>query len=146
MKIEILYPIDINQIAQVRHVVALPLNAVNPNGPQQLYGMPTKKQYIVFINQLGTAAPVVAQTYENTVGKVVWSRNIAGEYDITLAGAFPVAKTLCRAFAVSQATPILLGIGVVTDNDVVRLVTSDGTNVADSVIADGAVIEITVYP
>ncbi len=52
------------------------------------------KAYRVILTQTGTEAPVVLTTLENTLGgEVVWTRDVAGSYLGTLAGAFPLDKT-----------------------------------------------------
>lgn len=54
---------------------------------------PEPKVYKALLNQSGTSAPV-ATVLQNTLGATpVYSRVVAGEYNITLAGAFPVGKT-----------------------------------------------------
>lgn len=51
--------------------------------------------YTALLTQSGTSAPV-ATVLQNTLGGTpVWSRNTTGTYTITLAGAFPVGKTVC---------------------------------------------------
>ncbi len=49
--------------------------------------------YRAVITQVGTAAPTT-NVFENTVGNIVWSRNSAGSYSGTLAGALTPGKTL----------------------------------------------------
>jgi hypothetical protein len=50
------------------------------------------KKYIANITQSGIAAPTVS-ILENTIGDIVWTRNLAGEYYGTLTNAFPMDKT-----------------------------------------------------
>ena len=53
------------------------------------------KVYTALLTQSGTSAPV-ATILQNTLGGTpVWSRSGVGTYAITLAGAFPVDKTVC---------------------------------------------------
>lgn len=52
------------------------------------------KVYRATLTQTGTGAPV-ATVLENTFGaEIEWSRNAAGDYRATLAGAFPISKTV----------------------------------------------------
>ena len=50
------------------------------------------KRYIANVTQSGSAAPTVS-ILENTIGDIVWTRNLAGEYYGTLSNAFPMDKT-----------------------------------------------------
>ena len=53
------------------------------------------KVYTALLTQTGTSAPV-ATILQNTLGGTpVWSRSGVGTYEITLAGAFPINKTVC---------------------------------------------------
>ena len=53
------------------------------------------KVYTALLTQTGTDAPV-ATILQNTLGGTpVWSRSGVGTYAITLAGAFPINKTVC---------------------------------------------------
>ncbi len=53
--------------------------------------------YTALLTQTGTNAPV-ATVLENTIGNIVWTRNTVGQYMGTLAGAFPVNKTISPQF------------------------------------------------
>jgi hypothetical protein len=68
----------------------------------ELYGLVSPagtKVYRALLTQTGTDAPV-ATVLENTLGaSVVWTRDDVGAYRATLAGAFPAAKTIARAYA-----------------------------------------------
>jgi hypothetical protein len=48
--------------------------------------------YVAILTQTGTGNPVAVEL-ENTIGAIVWTRNAAGQYFGTLAGAFTFAKT-----------------------------------------------------
>ena len=50
------------------------------------------KKYIANVTQSGSSAPTVS-ILENTIGDIVWTRNLAGEYYGTLSNAFPMDKT-----------------------------------------------------
>jgi hypothetical protein len=51
------------------------------------------KVYRALLTQTGTNAPVATVVHNSLGGIPVWTRNAAGEYLITLTGAFPVGKT-----------------------------------------------------
>ena len=56
-------------------------------------GGPGYLEYVALLSQSGTNAPV-ATVLKNTLGgTVVWTREAAGLYSATLAGAFPPVKT-----------------------------------------------------
>lgn len=50
------------------------------------------KSYVAILLQSGTNAPTVV-VLENTIGDIVWTRDIAGRYYGTLANAFTENKT-----------------------------------------------------
>lgn len=50
------------------------------------------KNYVALLTQTGMNAPV-ATVLVNTLGNIVWTRNVVGEYFGTLVGAFPQDKT-----------------------------------------------------
>jgi hypothetical protein len=55
------------------------------------------KKYVALISQSGAADPTVI-VLENTLGgDIVWTTESAGRYVGTLAGAFPLNKTVCFA-------------------------------------------------
>ena len=63
----------------------------SPNGNVVVNGV---KVYKALLTQSSTNAPV-ATVLENTLGgTVVWTRTDVGEYEATLVGAFPIAKTI----------------------------------------------------
>ena len=53
-------------------------------------------KYTAVLGQLGINPPQVI-VLENTIGNIVWTRNITGDYYGTLIGAFPQNKTWCSA-------------------------------------------------
>ena len=50
------------------------------------------ERYIALISQSSTADPVVIEL-ENTIGPIIWTRKVTGEYSGTLTGAFTANKT-----------------------------------------------------
>lgn len=112
------------------------------------------KVYRAELTQSGTDAPT-AVVRENTMGgEIVWTRDLAGQYTGTLAGAFPVGQTALspRGFSYmnSAALPadddVLVGMER-NDADSISVKTVLG---ADSSGVDGYLsswpIKITVYP
>lgn len=53
------------------------------------------KSFTFIISQATIAAPVVTVLVNELGGTPVWTRSAAGQYVATLAGAFPVNKTVC---------------------------------------------------
>lgn len=51
------------------------------------------KKYVALVSQASTAAPT-ASGFENSIGAAVYSRTGVGRYRLTLAGAFPAARTV----------------------------------------------------
>lgn len=117
------------------------------NPAQQAY-----KVYTALLNQAGTGAPV-ATVLQNTLGgAVVWSRDSAGAYFGTLAGAFPANKT---AIVQGSATPQggqFAGVGMrrVTDNDITVECFDADLTVPEAPFSDDLLvdtfIEVRVYP
>lgn len=95
-------------------------------------------KYVALLTQSGTDAPM-ATVLENTLGgTVVWTRNTAGLYEGTLAGAFTNNKTTITCSQTDEAN--VVGCAR-TDLNIVRVVTT-----ADSTLSAGNVVEIRVYP
>jgi hypothetical protein len=57
--------------------------------------------YIARLYQFDLNAPQ-AEVVKNTIGDIVWTKVDVGSYRATLAGAFPVGKTVCPPFAIGQ--------------------------------------------
>lgn len=99
------------------------------------------KVYRALITQTGTEAPV-ATVLENTIGDLVWGRQIAGGYWCYLAGAFPQSKTFCLVGVHEQNFYRLSRSG--NDGCTLSSTTSLGDR-SDSLLLDTS-IEIVVYP
>jgi hypothetical protein len=54
--------------------------------------LPTYTKYVALITQSGTNDPTVVEL-ENTIGPIIWTRKVTGEYSGTLTGAFTANKT-----------------------------------------------------
>jgi outer membrane lipoprotein SlyB len=102
------------------------------------------------LTQSGTDAPV-ATVLENTLGgTVVWTRDGAGNYTATLAGAFTDNKTLITTqnyWDISNYVAITI---FRNDSDTINVQSTDvstfsSPSMADSLISSVA-IEILVYP
>lgn len=52
------------------------------------------KKYVANLTQIGTSAPVATVLENELSGDVVWAYNSYGNYIGTLAGAFPISKTV----------------------------------------------------
>lgn len=102
-------------------------------------------KYVALLSQSGTDAPV-ATVLENTLGgTVVWTRNDAGDYTGTLAGAFTVNKTTVNvSIASSYFAYVLLSASTVDALSLYSTQAADGSGIDDAF--DKAFIEIRVYP
>lgn len=147
MKIDSLPHLAPDQSAQAKLVVAIPENAVNPQGPQQLYGLSqlfnVPKLYRAKLTQIGEAHPDVVE-FVNTLGcTAVWTRNSEGNYFLTLGEAQDTAKTFVlvgQLAGIAGAT-----VGVTFGGLQLLITTSDDGVLADSLL-DGTPIELAVYP
>jgi len=99
------------------------------------------KVYRALLTQSGTDAPN-ATVLENSVGPAIWTRVGSGDYRLTLAGAFPQARSFYRnVVGVYIEDPVgFLNLSQSTD-DFISLAESGGR---DDSIAHVA-IEILVY-
>lgn len=59
--------------------------------------VPAFKEYAALLTQSGEDAPVATVIINTLGGEVVWTRSGIGNYVGTLAGAFPVGRTLLLA-------------------------------------------------
>lgn len=62
------------------------------------------KVYNIQFSQTGTSAPVLVSSFENSIGSIVLSRESAGVYRFTLAGAFTANKTSLKFNFSNSAT------------------------------------------
>ena len=82
--------------------------------------LPTYKKYIALISQSSTAAPTVIEL-ENTIGPIIWTRKVTGEYTGTLSGAFTANKTYATisnslADGIVMITTTANDINIITTN------------------------------
>lgn len=88
----------------------LPIGPPGPVGPQGPQGPPGNtlgyKVYSATLTQSGGADPV-ADVLENTIGDIIWSYNLDGNYTGTLIGAFTAGKVfiLLSMFGDDSGTP-----------------------------------------
>jgi len=107
------------------------------------------KVYRAKVTQSGTNIPVSAIVFDNTLGGVpVWTRVAAGQYNLTLAGAFGETKTfISRVDNVnSDAGLAWTNVGSVSD-DAVQFTSKSGDGMV--ILGDGffdCFLEIRVYP
>jgi len=109
---------------------------------------PEPKVYIALLTQTGEDAPV-ATVLENTLGgTAVWARTNAGQYDLTLVGAFTGTATPIDYAGKGAGDALNAVSGYKSSSDVYALRTyaaADLTSSADDVLVD-FLFEITVYP
>ncbi len=106
------------------------------------------KIYRAILTQSSTAAPVATVMENSLGGTLVWTRSVQGAYDATLSGVFTANKSFLMAPPLSNVDP-----GAIppvfsftrTSANVVRLTTSDGTDLVDDMLLANPV-EILVYP
>lgn len=105
---------------------------------RQLVSSAPYKSYVALLTQSGTNAPI-ASVLENSIGGTpVWSRNVAGDYRLTITGAFTTGKT--QVFIGQVSTDIVYGQKNPSNNDEILI----GTSAGDDII-DNNSIEIRVY-
>jgi len=78
--------------------------------------MPAYKEYRGLASGGIASAPTVQVLAGNTIGAIVWSRVSAGNYIGTLAGAFPLGKTVIVGSG-NAGGLTMLGIGFNVPND-----------------------------
>lgn len=99
--------------------------------------------YAALLSQDGTTAdPVVVVAQNSLSGPIVWTRTNAGEYMGTLAGAFPVGKTICTPVVrINTGENLFITLDRQTD-DTIMITTSLGE---DGWLVNSPV-QILVYP
>lgn len=102
--------------------------------------------YTALLTQTGSNAPV-ANVLENTLGgTVVWTRDGAGNYTATLAGAFPANTAIFMGAYLSNTCGSNTGWEIAGDDDYIKLFTTKVSGTLDDDILLSTVIEIRVYP
>jgi len=103
--------------------------------------LPTYTSYVALISQSSTADPTVIEL-ENTIGPIVWTRTAVGNYNGTLAGAFPTSNTFV---IVSNNNKLyVLTFAANTNNVILKSDDNNGAFV-DSAL-NNVSIEIRIYP
>lgn len=100
------------------------------------------KSYVALISQTGTAAPTVTVLENQLGGAIVWTRSNVGDYGGTLAGAFPINKTIAFMGGFNSSTKEAL-CGRLGDNAVALLSSLSGSQ-SDGVLNETS-LEIRVY-
>lgn len=106
--------------------------------------LPTYKKYVALISQTGILDPTVT-ILENTIGNIVWTRNLAGEYYGTLLNAFPINKTFIMINAFSNNASDSAAALWNTVSDVAVLTCDTSFTRVDNILYLTS-IEIRVYP
>lgn len=92
--------------------------------------------YVALVSQTGTNNPTKT-ILENSIGAIVFTYNVAGNYIGTLSGAFPAAKTFLNIQPIKGVT--VASITRLTDN------TFEIDTVSTNGVLDKTGIEIRVY-
>jgi hypothetical protein len=92
------------------------------------------QRYLALVSQAGTAAPVATVLFNGLSAVPVWTRAGAGDYRLTLVGAFPANQVALHPLSV-DAGPATSGALTRLSADVVKLAAS----------ADGVVTNWLVY-
>lgn len=101
-----------------------------------------KKEYKVFLSQIGTAAPT-AVVLKDTVTGLAWARTDVGTYTLTKVGAFTVDKTVPEKDIYTDQAGNLLKINR-TSADVMTLLTYAADILADGVLS-GQYFQLEIY-
>ena len=138
---ELIEKISIARFFHLPKMVAEALRKIPSGGGSE----PAYKVYTALLSQEGTDAPV-ATILENTLGEIVWSREIKGIYTGTLLNTFIEDKT---HLILTNNTYTFAGYPsynsfVVKDTDSVRIVTTESPENID-VNLYNIPIEIRVY-
>ena len=103
------------------------------------------KSYVVSLTQTSTGAPSPTVLINELGGVPVWSRNTQGYYDVTLAGAFTVGKTLVLVEPLAGQNATGYSIIETKTLDYIRIGTiEDGTGGLDEMLLN-TVVEIKVF-
>lgn len=112
-------------------------------------GLAGVKVYRALLTQTGTDAPVATVLENSLGGTLVWTYSVAGRYDATLTGAFPVGKVGYNSGFISNEDAITHAFSILRiDNNSLRLVTtstSDFTASEDNRLAE-TFVQVLVYP
>lgn len=105
--------------------------------------------YVALVTQTGTNAPTATVLHNSLGGTVVWSRTDTGQYQATLAGAFPADKIAVDPVTNTADGPIN-GVGSnvtrADDNSITVLTFDTATyNGLDAQLSN-SIITIRVYP
>lgn len=104
------------------------------------------KSYVAIISQSGTNAPVVDTLLNNDLGgPVTFSYDQQGEYNINSSGLFTSNKTVMFVGPGRPVvTPLLLGT-TVASNSLIKLYSTNTSNVKTNSLISLVPIEIRVY-
>lgn len=104
------------------------------------------KSYVAILTQSGTGAPTVDRLFNNTLGgPVTFSYDQVGEYNINSSGLFTTNKTVVfLGPGRPVVTPLLSGTTVASDS-LIKLYSSNASNVRTNSLFRELPIEIRVY-
>lgn len=98
------------------------------------------KIYKVLITQTGTNAPTV-KILQNTLGEIIWTRNIAGDYIGTGTGLFIAAETATHVANTNAPMSTFRRL----NNDQVGLTTFTGAAALQDGLLNQTLLTIEVY-
>lgn len=101
------------------------------------------KRYVANLSQAAGDAPVATEHY-NTLGALVWTRDQAGVYVATLAGAFPIAE---KVHMLRGPTSGNTGVDMIWQNadSIILTATDFGQAQQDDGIISNMAIVIEIY-
>lgn len=124
---------------------------IDGNGQFAEFSIPQSVQngytsYVANLAQSGTSAPVATVLYNDFDSEPVWGYNSAGDYKMTLTGAFPIDKTfvMVNSSEYGTNTTILFGASRFND-DQIRLETCNSFSPSNDLIGMPLSIEVRVY-
>lgn len=103
------------------------------------------KSYVALLSQSGTLDPVMTVLQNTLGGTPVFTRESAGIYPITLAGAFTAKTFTLVSGVVSPQDGVFCSIRRIT-NDTCYLYSVDVTGTSYDIGVDNVAVEIRVYP
>lgn len=105
------------------------------------------KRYVALLTQEGTNNPIMVE-YQNTIGKIIWTRNGIGQYIGTLTGTFTLNKvniiatpTTATSTFITQVTYGINDIEIISYDTTWTEVDIEGAG-----DRDGIFITIEIYP
>lgn len=104
--------------------------------------VPAFREYAALLTQNDDGAPVATVIVNTLGGEVVWTRSGEGNYVGTLAGAFPVGKTLLLAAPPTSAFQVN---AYVSGGNSIGVDTADAGGDFNDSLLQGYAIDVRVY-